>query len=349
MRVSTTDPPVRLAVIGAGLIGRSHIAHIAGRPEARLAAVVDPRPEAADLAAADGAPWYPSIAAMLATMRPDGAIVATPNQLHVAHGLACIAAGIATLVEKPLADDLVGAERLVDAAERAGVPLLTGHHRRHNPLIQRARQAIEDGRLGRIMAVHTMCWFCKPDSYFAEAWRRQPGGGPVLLNLIHDVDLLRYLCGEVVAVQAAEAAALRGFAVEEVAAILLHFASGALGTLNVSDAVPAPWSWEFTSGENPAYTQTMESCTTIGGTAGSLSLPHLDLWRHPLRPDWWTPLAATRLSVAAAAPLGLQIANLCGVIRGTAAPVVSGLEGLRTLRVIDAIKRAARSGGVERV
>ena len=341
--------PVRLAVMGAGLIGKSHIAHIAERPESVLAAIVDPMPAAREMALAHGAAWYPSFSEMLAEMRPDGIIVATPNQLHVTNGLDCIAAGIPALIEKPLADDVEEAEKLVTAAEDAGVPLLTGHHRRHNPLIQQAKAVIDSGRLGRIMSVQGTCWFFKPDYYFDVPWRRQKGAGPVFLNLIHDVDLLRYLCGDVVAVQAAESRLLRGNEVEEVAVILLHFASGALGTVNVSDAIQSPWSWEFTSGENPAYTVTPETCYNIGGTGGSLSVPYLDLWHHPTKADWWTPLERERIPVVHEDPLGLQVANFCGVIRGTAQAVVPASEGLKTLKVIEAVKRAAASGGLTRL
>jgi predicted dehydrogenase len=286
---------------------------------------------------------------MLTEMRPDGVVVATPNQMHVANGLDCIAAKIPALVEKPLADDVAEAEKLVRAAELAGVPLLTGHHRRHNPLIQRAKEVIEAGRLGRIISVQGTCWFFKPDSYFDPAWRRQKGAGPVFLNLIHDVDLLRYLCGEVVAVQAAESRMHRKNEVEETAVILLHFASGALGTVNVSDAIQAPWSWEFTSGENPAYSHTKETCYIIGGTGGSLSVPYLDLWKHPAKADWWSPLESERIPVAHEDPLGLQIANFCGVIRGTAKAVVPASEGLKTLKVIEAVKQAAASGAMVRL
>jgi predicted dehydrogenase len=341
--------PVRLAVMGAGLIGKSHIAHIAKRPESVLAAIVDPMPAAREMAVVHGTAWYPGFSEMLAEMRPDGIIVATPNQLHVTNGLDCIAAGIPTLIEKPLADDVEEAEKLVTAAKDAGVPLLTGHHRRHNPLIRKAKAVIESGRLGRILSVQGTCWFFKPDDYFDPLWRRQKGAGPVFLNLIHDVDLLRYLCGDVVAVQAAESRLLRGNEVEEVAVILLHFASGALGTVNVSDAIQSPWSWEFTSGENPAYTVTPETCYNIGGTGGSLSVPYLDLWHHPTKADWWTPLERERIPVVHEDPLGLQVANFCGVIRGTAQAVVPASEGLKTLKVIEAVKKAARSGGLTRL
>lgn len=97
-----------------------------------------------------------------------------------------------------------------------------------------------------------MFWLFKPDDYFDIDWRRQAGAGPVFLNLIHDVDSLRYLFGEVVAVQARESSAVRGNVVEETSVILMEFASGLLATASVSDAVVAPWSWEMTAGEKPS-------------------------------------------------------------------------------------------------
>ena len=338
------SPPVRLAVAGAGLIGARHVAHILAHREAALVAIADPAPAGQALAAAKGCPWFADIGAMLAEARPEGVVIATPNQMHVENGLACVAAGVPALVEKPIADSAAAAARLVEAAEREGVPLLVGHHRRHNPLVRRARAAIEEGRLGRIVAVHAICWFAKPAAYFDAAWRRAPGAGPIFINLIHDIDLLRHLCGEIAAVQALDSNALRGHAVEETAVVLLRFASGALGTVTLSDAIAAPWSWEFTAGENPAYSHTPESCYQIGGTLASLALPALDLWRHPTRPDWWEPIGRERLDVVAADPLALQIAHFCGVIRGREAPVVSGREGLNTLRVTEAVKRSAQSG-----
>jgi len=122
-------------------------------------------------------------------------------------------------------------------------------------MIEKAKQIIKSGRLGQVLTLHGQFWLMKPDDYFDIAWRREKGAGPVFLNLIHDVDLFRHLCGEVVCVQGQESNVVRGNAVEETAVILLRFASGALGTVNGSDSVVAPWSWELTAGENPAYPQ----------------------------------------------------------------------------------------------
>lgn len=342
-------PPVNIAVLGAGLIGKRHCEHILAEPDAALAAVVDPSPAARDLAAKWAVPWFSDLAGLLATSKPDGILVATPNALHVENGLAAIAAGIPVLVEKPLADSLEGAERLVMAAEKAGVPLLVGHHRRHNPMIQRAKEIIAAGQLGRTVAAHSFFWIFKPDDYFDVAWRRQSGAGPVLVNLSHDIDLMRYLCGEVVAVQAMSSNMIRGFEPEETCVITLKFASGALGTMTLSDTVVAPWSWEMTTGENPAYPHTDQSCYHIAGTHGALSIPRLELWTNPDRRDWWEPLNATRITAPKADPLPLQIRQFCKVIRGEEAPLVPGREGVQNMKIIDAVKRAASSGNTIRI
>jgi predicted dehydrogenase len=120
------DNTVRLAVLGAGLIGKRHIEQIIAEPRAELHAVVDPSPASQEVASAHGARWYPNFAALIATGKPDGVIIATPNQMHVGNGLEAIAAGVPALIEKPIADDVVAGTKLVDAAEKAGVPILTG-------------------------------------------------------------------------------------------------------------------------------------------------------------------------------------------------------------------------------
>lgn len=333
---------IRLALQGAGLIGRRHAEHILASDGVELAAIIDPM--AHDFAASIGVPCHDTLASLLAAEKPDGILIATPNQLHEAHGLAAIAAGIPVLVEKPIADTVQAAERLVAAAETAGVPLLVGHHRRHNPMIRRAKAMIEAGRLGRLVAAHANFWLYKPDAYFDVAWRREPGAGPVLLNLIHDIDLLRDLCGEIASVQAALSNAIRGHEVEDTGAVLLHFANGALGTVTISDTIPAPWSWEQTTGENPAYPRANEACYHIGGTHGSLAIPTLELWSNEAERSWWQPLRAERVHAADADPLRLQIAQFAAVIAGREPPLVSGREGLATLRVIDAIQTAAQTG-----
>jgi predicted dehydrogenase len=282
---------------------------------------------------------------MFAKEQPDGVVLATPTPLHVEQGLECVAQGCPTLVEKPLATSAMEAGALVDEARKAGVPLLVGHHRRHNPLIQKAREVVDAGKLGQLRAVHANCWLYKPDEYFDEApWRKAPGAGPISVNLVHDVDLIRYLCGDVVSVRAQATPSARGYENEDVAAAVLRLENGAIGTITVSDTIVSPWSWELTARENPAYPPTSQSCYLLGGTHGSLSLPDLTLWQNNGMRSWWQPISAITLPHDSSDPLVNQIAQFAAVIRGEEQPLVSGEEGLKTLRVIEAIQSSAKSG-----
>lgn len=336
---------IRLAVAGAGLIGKRHIASIARCNGVELSAIVDPSDAGKYYARDIGVPWYESLSDMFAREKPDGAILATPNQVHVDNGLECVAARCPMLVEKPLAISADEALVLVDAARDAGVPILVGHHRRHNPLMRKARELIDADKLGQLRAVHVNCWIYKPDDYFNEApWRKAQGAGPVSVNLVHDVDLIRYLCGDVVSVQAQAAPSIRGYENEDVAAAVLRFENGAIGTITVSDTIVSPWSWELTARENPAYPPTAQSCYLLGGTHGSLSLPDLTLWENNGKRSWWQPISATTLPRDASDPLINQIAHFAAVISGFEEPLVSGEEGLKTLRVIESIQGAAKYG-----
>ena len=335
---------VQIAVAGVGLIGKRHVAAIRAAQGVELACIVDPSEAGRAFAVDTGARYFPTLAEMITAKVADGVVLATPNQLHVEQGLDCVAAGQPALVEKPLGVDVAAATVLVEAAAKAGVALLTGHHRRYNPLIEKAHSVVASGQLGQITAVQAQTWLMKPDDYFDTDWRRRKGAGPVFLNLIHDIDLLRHFCGEVDSVHAMDSNAIRGNEVEDTCVILLRFASGALGTVNVSDTVVAPWSWELTARENPAYPATTEDCYWIGGTQGSLALPNLALWANPGKRSWWEPISATKMIFDFEDPLIRQIAHFAAVIRGEAAPLVSGADGLQTLRVIEAIKSSAARG-----
>ncbi len=337
--------PLAIALIGAGLIGRAHLDRLDASTDCACCAICDPTEAAKALAAERGLPWFPSPVEMLAAMRPDGAIIATPNALHVPNATECLEAGVPVLVEKPLAESVASAQRLVEAQARTGVTVLAGHHRRHNPIVKAARRLVREGRLGRIVAVSSLFLIRKPDDYFDVSWRREAGGGPVLINLIHDIDNLRFICGEIESVQAMTSNATRGFAVEDTAALIFRFANGALGTATVSDATPTPWSWELSSGENKAYPQRDGHCYLIAGSEGSLALPKLDLWSYEGKPGWWEPLRQETLAVAPVEPLAEQIRHFCAVIRGTEQPITNAADAARTLAVVEAVAEAARTGG----
>ncbi len=338
----------RIAVAGAGAIGKAHIAVLRRSATTTLSAIVDPAPAAQAMADAAGVPRFTSLAALIAHVRPEGIVLATPNPMHVSQALECIHAGLPVLLEKPIATTVAEATTLVHAVEACGARLLIGHHRAHSPIMARAREVIEAGTLGRLVAVTGSAMFFKPDHYFTDApWRRQIGAGPILMNLIHEIHNLRMLCGEITAVQAFKSQAVRGFPVEDTVAINLRFASGVLGTFLLSDTTASARSWEQTSQEDKAFaSDDDEDCYLIAGTRGSLAVPTMRLKTYANDADrsWWKPFERSTVPLVRADPLAAQMEHFGAVVRGEATPRVTARDGLANRRVTEAVVTAAESG-----
>ncbi len=336
--------PARIAIIGAGVIGARHLRLALAEPACRLVAIADPAPEAAALAQEAGVAHYRDFEEMLAREEPEGAIVAVPTALHAPVGIACAKRGVHLLMEKPITETVAAGRALLAAVEAAGVRLAVGHHRRFDPAVEAAREIVGAGEIGRLLAVSATWALRKPDAYYEAAWRRRPGGGPVLINLIHDIDSLRHICGEIESVYAETGREGRGFEVEDTAAILLRFENGALGTVTASDAAPSPWGWETATGDNPMIPATGENCCRFLGTLGSLDFPRLELWRHegPGPGSWDQPIAREARPVSERAALERQLRHFCRLVRGEEAPRVSGADGLATLAATVAILESGR-------
>lgn len=338
-------PPVNIAVAGAGVIGRAHIAVIAQSSQCRLNAIADPSEAAQALAQEHGVPWFATLDQLLAAVSPDGVILATPNAMHVPQALQCIAVGVPVLVEKPIAHTVADAQKLVQATQAHQAKVLIGHHRAHSPIMRQAKAVIDEGRLGQLVSVVGSAMFYKPDDYFTQApWRREAGGGPILINLIHEIHNLRMLCGEIAQVQAMTSNAVRGFAVEDTASITFRFASGVLASFMLSDTAASARSWEQTSQENKAYASyDDEDCYVIAGTMGSLSVPTMRLKTYGNAEDrsWFKPYQLSTVVLQREDPLRLQMDHFIRVIQGLDAPLVSAHDGLQNLRVVEAIAQAA--------
>jgi predicted dehydrogenase len=332
-------PKLAVAVIGAGIIGRTHIETITKSDVATLAAIVDPTDAGKALAASVGAPWFADHASLIAAKHCDAAIIATPNAMHLPHALDFISAGIPVLVEKPITATISDAEVLTAAATKAKVPVLVGHHRRHNPIIARAREVIASGALGRLMTATVL--------YFDLAWRRDPAaGGPVLINLIHEIDLVRHLLGDIESLQALTSNAVRGFEVEDTTTVLIRTVHGALVTISLSDTVVAPWSWDLAARESKLYPAQPRAVQThfISGTDGSLSLPDCTQWSYKGEKSWFAPITPEALSIAADNAYVIQLAHFCQVARGEVAPLCSAADGMATLRATLAVREASATG-----
>ena len=327
-------------------MGRAHLDVLSRNPDFDVVGVADPTAAALAPFERAGIATYRSHRQMLDGAKPDAVVIATPNSHHVPAALDCIERKVGVLIEKPVADSVERALELLKVLETSDVPVLVGHHRRHNPLLKKAAQHIAAGGIGRVVAVVGLWLRRKPDEYFKDLWKLDPakGGGVLLINTIHDIDCLRMLCGDIDSVQAVTSNAVRKLGVEDTAAVTLRFENGALGTLTVSDATTAPWCWEMTSQEDPRFATIPENCYIICGTHGSLMVPTLETWTNEPNGGRDAPLIRRRLYHLAADALTQQFAHFAAVMRGEEKPLVSAADATRTLAATLAIRQSAEHG-----
>jgi predicted dehydrogenase len=348
------DKKLRFLLSGPGLIGRQHARLLKARPDCELVAVVaPPSPENVEFAADYEVPLFGDIGEAIAQRQVDAAVLSPPNVFHFEQASQCLERRIPVLVEKPITDRLDTAKRLMEDSERLGVPVLVGHHRTYSPLLDVAKRFLESPEFGRLVALQGAALFFKPAHYFEEGlWRTKVGGGPILINLIHEIGLMRYLCGEIERLSVLSSNNIRRFEVEDTVAISLEFTNGALGTFLLSDTAASNKSWEMTSGENQAYPYfPTDNCYHFAGTNGSLDFPTMraNWYAADSTPSWWSRQESVQLDCRRADPLERQLAHFVDVVRGDAKPRVSAEDGYRNMLVVEAIYLAASSRSVVEV
>jgi predicted dehydrogenase len=345
-RTPSDDHRVRLAVIGVGLIGRQHTEIAARTKECRLVAISDVDARVKEKADELGTKYYGDYLEMINDNELDGVIVSVPNNQHATVGAHCAEKGLHILVEKPVATSVEEADRLVAAAKQNCVHLLVGHHRRFNPAIEEAHRIVQGGELGKLVGVTVMFALLKSEEYFQFPWRTKKGAGPILNNLTHEIDSLRYICGDIRRVYAEKSHEVRGYEVEDTANMTFRFASGAMGSVFMSDCVVSPWAYELTTGEVTKYFHSGENCYYFMGTKASLTFPHLKkvFYPDPARSGWFQPLVMEDLNVSYWNPYEKQIAHFCRVIRGEEMPRTSGEDGKKTMEVTMAIFKSCETG-----
>ena len=328
----------RLLIAGTGMIGQRHMAHIRANPALTLAGVIDPVPERRP----SDVPGFDDIARV--DVPADGIVIATPTPSHAPLTLAALDRGWHVLVEKPVAEDLDAAQAMIAASARTGRHVLVGHHRRHHPRIARLKQVIASGELGRPITAALLWTMRKPDSYFDVDWRAGMDGAPVKQNLIHDVDTLRWLFGEVVHVSGFGSNAVRGAARTESGGAVLGFDSGMTATIAFADTTPTPWGFEAGTGESPAIPKTGQDYLRIACTHGAIEFPSLRTWSGA---ETWNDLPRpTETTIEDAEPLARQLSHFAEVIAGRASPVVSAEDARKTLDTTLKIEAATRPEGV---
>ncbi|WP_108839430.1 Gfo/Idh/MocA family protein [Tateyamaria sp. Alg231-49] len=340
---------LRFLLSGPGLIGRQHALRLKENENCELVAVVAPNhPKNRAFSEEFNAEFFTDFEDALQRVKPNAVIISSPNKYHYAQSRVCIDARVPFLVEKPVTATLEEAAELARLSRDADVPILVGHHRTHSTLLTTAEAFLASEKFGRLVALQGSALFYKPQSYFEAApWRTKSGGGPILINLIHEIGLMRHLAGEVMSVAALSSNAMRGFDVEDSLALSLSFSGGALGTYLLSDAAASRKSWEMTSGENPAYPNySQQTCYHFAGTRGAMDFPSMRVcyYKSDKEASWWEPFETEQLPSERCDPLVRQIEHFVDVIRGLAPPKVSAEDGWQNMRVVDAIAESIRTG-----
>jgi predicted dehydrogenase len=335
-------------IIGCGMIANFHAKAIADIRDAKLVACFDMFPAAADrLAATTNCRPYNDLDAMLADPGVDVVTICSPSGAHLEPAVAAAKAGKHVIVEKPLEITLDRCDKIIRACEKAGVTLATIFPSRFHESSQLMKQAIERGRFGTVtMGDAYVKWFRTQHYYDSGAWRgtwKLDGGGALMNQAIHSVDLLTWLMGPVSEISAFTATlAHQRIEVEDVATASVRFASGALGVI------------EATTAAYPGALKRIE----IHGTGGSAVLEEEDIkaWQFEKITKQDQALlermqGKTKTGGGASDPSAighhghtLLFKDALQAIKKGTKPLVDGHEGRRSVEIILAIYKAAETG-----
>jgi predicted dehydrogenase len=335
-------------IIGCGMISNFHARAIGEIRGAKLVGGFDAEPAAADkLAANCGCKAYHHLKDMLADPEIDVVTVGTPSGAHLEPAVAAARAGKHVIVEKPLEITLRRCDKIISECEKAGVVLSTIFPSRFHDASRELKRAVDQGRFGRLTLGDAIVkWYRTQAYYDSGAWRgtwELDGGGALMNQAIHSVDLLAWLMGPAVEVRAQTALlAHQRIAVEDTAVATVRFANGALGIIEASTAV------------YPGYLKRIE----IHGSMGSAVLEEEDLVK-------WDFAKKTKADAAilhkmsqrkssgggASDPAAIghhgharQFQDVLNAISKGSKLLIDGLEGRRAVEIILAIYKSAETG-----
>ena len=337
----------KIGLIGMGMIGALHGRFLSGMKEVQFVAASDANPNLGHLADLWGVPFYPDYRTMLEREKLDGVVVAVPNKLHQPVTEDCVSRGLHVLLEKPISDDLETADAIIASARRMNVHLLVAHHRRFNPGLERVREAIRNKEIGDLLGVSILWALHKPEDYFKGpfSWRAKKGGGPIRINLIHEIDMLRYVCGEIKSVYAEVSHIGRGFEVEDTLGITIRLEGDRIATIFFTDSAPSDIGYEANTGENEFFFHYPQNCYLFFGKKKTLKFPSMELlyYENAEKQGWHDPLVRTGIKIVLENPYERQLRHFGKVIDGLEEPRCTGEDARETLRATLAIEESARS------
>ena len=326
--------------MGGGNISETHARAARAIPGLEIAAIYGTNRDRVErFATIHGGTPYLDLDAFLNHKPMDFVAIGSPSGLHSVHGIAAARRGLHVLTEKPIEISTERADELIGAARESGVKLGVMFQDRFKPDIRRLKQWIDDGAIGKPLLIDARVkWYRSPGYYSESKWRGTlalDGGGALINQAVHTLDLLLWLFGDVVRVQARTATVMHAIQGEDTAIALLEFASGALGTVLATTAA------------FPGYPRRVEAT----GTQGTLILEHDRIVAADLRD------VSGRVSVSlpsgdnenVASPVVSDFSghqaifeDFVGAIRDNGTPACDGLEGRRSIALVEEIYSVAQ-------
>lgn len=333
---------LKFALLGCGRISRKHIDAISNAKGAELVAVCDIDAKRASAVASKlGIRHFTDLDEMLRAMPEiDVVNILTPTGYHAEHAVKVASYKKHVVVEKPMALKLEDADAMIMACDRAGVRLFVVKQNRYNLPVQRLRRVLEAGRLGKlVMGTVRVRWCRRQDYYDQDAWRGtwELDGGVLANQASHHVDLLMWMLGDVESVYAKTATRLVKVETEDTAAVVVQFTSGALGII------------EATTATRPVDLEGSLSVLGEKGTVviGGFAVNELVTWKfEDPHPEDATIIEESRTVPENVYGFGHQafIENVISTINGEGAALVDGLEGRKSIEVINAIYESVHTG-----
>jgi UDP-N-acetyl-2-amino-2-deoxyglucuronate dehydrogenase len=340
-RPPITDRKVRFALVGCGRIARNHFEAVKAHAQhCELTDVCDV--DSAHLSAAvaaTGATGHTSFNALLAHSKADCVVLTTPSGLHPAQAAEAARAGFDVMTEKPMATRWTDGLAMVRACDEAGVQLFVVKQNRRNRTLQLLKQAVQQGRFGRIHMVSVNVFWTRPQAYYdSAAWRGtwEFDGGAFMNQASHYVDLLDWIVGPVESVMAYTGTLARDIEVEDTGVAALKWRSGAMGTINVTMLT---------------YPKNLEGSITILGEKGSariggVAVNEIQHWEFDAPDAMDEQVADASYQTASVYGHGhpLYYGNVIDTLRGQAQAEIDGREGLKSLELLIAMYLSARDG-----
>lgn len=332
---------IHVGLIGGGNISQTHARAANAIPGVEVAAVYGTNADKVTrLTRESGGTPYSDFEAFLKHRPLDMVVIGSPSGMHARHGIAAARNGLHVLTEKPIDISTENADKLIAVARESGVKLGVIFQDRFKPDIRKFKQWIDDGVIGKPLFVDARVkWYRPPEYYSGSKWRGTralDGGGALINQAVHTVDLLLWLFGAVIHVQSHIATKLHAIESEDIAIALLDFSSGAVGTLVASTAV------------FPGYPRRIEAT----GTEGTLVLEHDRIIAADLRnaASEITPGTPSKDNENTGSPVVSDFSGHQAVfedfiqaIQNNSEPACHGLEGRKSIALVEEIYRAARN------